>query len=359
MIVVKSDWFTRGVTGNGVCGMRYVFRKVNYFLQVLNYIFRTLAGNFKPLNADGAITKERDLLASENVLLREELRRALLPTGYYPEVPNAVATKGLCELVNPNRYLDKEWMDIHLQLERYSIDKHCFSNRSGAIYRKGWEWTHCVYGLKKLGMLEPSYKAIGVGAGREPVIFYLAEHISSVMATDLYGEQGWISTGGQEADLTLVEECKKICPPTVDFSKITFENQNGAALTYEDNSFDFAWSLSSIEHFGGHSAASQAIREMARVIRPGGVIAVATEMLLLEEHAHPEFFTKKQIEEYLINPFSGTLELVDEINYDTLSYEYLLDSISLPQGVHRRRRHVVLNDGEVQWTSIMLFYRKK
>ena len=28
---------------------------------------------------------------------------------------------------------------------------------------KGWEWTHCLSGLRDLGMLKPDHRAIGVG----------------------------------------------------------------------------------------------------------------------------------------------------------------------------------------------------
>jgi len=35
--------------------------------------------------------------------------------------------------------------------------------------------------------------------------------------------------------------------------------------------------LSSIEHFGGFAGARQAVEEMARVLKPGGVLALATE----------------------------------------------------------------------------------
>lgn len=238
------------------------------------------------------------------------------------------------------------------------MDKHCFQNVSGEVYRKGWEWTHCVYGLRKLGMLKPDHTAVGVGAGRECVIFYLADHIKHVTATDLYRGESWVSSGGKEADVLMLEKSKQFCPSSVDFSKIAFENQDGTRLTYADNSFDFAWSLSSIEHFGGHEAAGRAIREMGRVVRPCGIVAVATEALMLEEYQHAEFFTRNEIDQYLVKATTD-LELVEPINYDTLSTEYLIDSVPFPNAVDRRRRHVVLNDGHVQWTSVMLFLRKR
>jgi SAM-dependent methyltransferase len=260
--------------------------------------------------------------------------------------------------MNPAKYEDPEWLAVHHDLERYALDKHCFRNCSGEVYRKGWEWTQCVYGLRKLGMLEPHHAALGVGAGRECVIYYLADHVARVVATDLYGGTRWTAEGGMEADVELLERSKAACPPTVDFAKIAFETQDGTNLTYDDRSFDFCWSLSSIEHFGGHPAAGQAVREMARVTRPGGIVALATELLLLDEYRHEEFFTRAEIDEWLVRA-SPDLELIEDIDFDALSVSYLIDSIVVPAGVDRLRRHVVLNDGKVQWTSVMLFMRKR
>ena len=97
---------------------------------------------------------------------------------------------------------------------------------------------------------------------------------------------------------------------------------------------------------------------MARVTKPGGCVAIATEYLLLPEYSHPEYFTKEEIHRRLVCA-SDDLELISEIDWKLPFPEYLIDSSTVPNGVDRRRRHVVLNDGHVQWTSIMLIFRKR
>lgn len=302
---------------------------------------------------------ELEWLRQENALLREEVRRKQLPATPFPVTSGGASIKGLCELANPARYLSPDWFELHKDLERYAMDKHCFQTFNGAVYRKGWEWTHCLFGLRELGMLKPEHRAVGVGAGRECVIYYLADHIAHVTATDLYDQADWVDDGGKEASLSLVERSKRHTPATVDFSKITFETCDGTNLGYSDDTFDFAWSLSSIEHFGGHEAASRALLEMGRIVKPGGIVAVATELLLLEEHRHPEYFTRSQLLKDLVDPAAAQLELVSDVNFDTLTYEYLADSVVMPACIDRKRRHVVLNDGDIQWTSVMLFFRKR
>ena len=49
-------------------------------------------------------------------------------------------------------------------------------------------------------------------------------------------------------------------------------------LQFPDESFDIAYSLSSIEHFGGLEGASAALDEMARVVKPGGEIILSNHI---------------------------------------------------------------------------------
>jgi len=270
-----------------------------------------------------------------------------------------ISEMSLCELCSPSRYAEPEWMAIHRDVESYSIDKHVFWHTNGGhVYRKGWEWTQCLYGLRQLGALRPSAAALGVGAGREPVIFYLANQIAQVTALDLYGNEQWSSNNGAEATADVIEHPERWCPRRMDFSRIRFVTGSGTRLTFPDGTFDFCWSLSSIEHFGGHDAAAQAMREMARVTKHGGIVAIATEYLLLPEYRHPEYFDRESLENCIIKA-SRELEVVSAVDWSLLPAEYLIDSITVPGGVDRRRRHVVLNDGNVQWTSILLFFRKR
>jgi SAM-dependent methyltransferase len=249
-------------------------------------------------------------------------------------------------------------MAIHKSLEAYSVDKHVFSHTNGGhVYRKGWEWTQCIYGLEQLHAINSSAAALGVGAGREPLIFYLGDQIREVVALDLYGNETWSREGGREADSDVADHPERWCPKVMDFSRIDFVNGSGTGLPLADARFDFCWSLSSIEHFGGHEAAATTMREMSRVTKPGGIVALATEFLLLPEYRHPEYFNKDDLYKWIIHA-APDLELTSSIEWNTLPHEYLVDSVPVPSAVHRRRRHVVLNDGEVQWTSILLFFRK-
>lgn len=265
----------------------------------------------------------------------------------------------LSEVMNPRRYDHPDWLALHYELETYSYDEHVFHKGDCHVVRKGWEWTHCLYGLQKLGAICREARALGVGAGREPVIFYLMDRISHVTATDLYGEATWSKNVAREAEAAITADAQPFCKRPIRPERLAFKVADGTDLPFDAASFDIVWSLSSIEHFGGHDQAAAAMREMGRVTAPGGIVALATEYLLLDELSHPDFFNRADLEASLIGPAREMgLVLADTPCFDTLPTPYLIDSVPVPQDQHRLRRHVVLNDGDVQWTSILLFFRK-
>jgi len=169
--------------------------------------------------------------------------------------------------------------------------------QSGASRRvqKGWEWTQTIWASSSWECCSRPI-ARSVWSGRECVIFWLGDRLRRVVATDLYGNAHWSSKGGQEADSAVVENPQAFCPRPIRSEAIEFRSMDGTDLSYPDGTFDIAWSLSSIEHFGSLERSSDAVREMARVMRPGGVLALATEYILLPDETHPECFNKGQFE---------------------------------------------------------------
>lgn len=273
------------------------------------------------------------------------------------------AVSGLNELTNPEKWDNPEWMALHRELGSYAVDTHCFSETKEFAYRKGWEWTQCLFGLQQLGMIRPDAAGLGVGAGHEPVLFYLADRIKAVVGTDLYGNATWSdeNIGGNEADPKFLEDMGRYTRRNFRKENLSLKNMDGTKLEFASGEFDFVWSLSSIEHFGGHEAAAESIREMARVTKSGGIVAVATEFVLTPSCVdHVEYFTKSMYEKYVLGA-SPDLELVHPMDYTLPGLEYLIDPIMvhLAGDVHRCRHHIILNDGVVQWTSIMSFFRKK
>ena len=54
--------------------------------------------------------------------------------------------------------------------------------------RKVWEFAQLAMFLADLGLLDDRSRVLGVGAGDERILFWLANHVGEVVATDIYGE---------------------------------------------------------------------------------------------------------------------------------------------------------------------------
>jgi SAM-dependent methyltransferase len=148
----------------------------------------------------------------------------------------------------------------------------------GEEHRKPWEVAMSVRALRDFGALREDAEILGVGAGTETTIFWLTRHVNRVFATDLYlTEDSWSAMDSGAGMLHSPED-----ETTLDWNprRLVVQHMNALELRYEDDSFDGIFSSGSIEHFGDLDSIHQSVVEMYRVVRPGGVVALATEFRL-------------------------------------------------------------------------------
>ena len=240
---------------------------------------------------------------------------------------------------------DPFWQDLLLRMSPDWKER-------GALHRKYWEWGLGLYGLHKLGFLRPDAVALGVGAGIEWPLFYLANRVQRVVATDLYD-----SVHFQGLDPTVPENVERIAPFPYRAESLVFQRMDALDLSFPADTFDFAFSFSSIEHFGGHAGAALAMQEIARVLKPGGVACIATE-LILDGAPHPEFFHPHEIEPWFVEA-SGLemaepldLHVDDALVANPVPFDY-------PPGFKADTGpHTSVRMGGVTFTSIEFFLRK-
>ena len=211
----------------------------------------------------------------------------------------------------------------------------------------------CVFGLERLGALGPQATVLGVGAGHERVLFYLANRSAMTVATDLY-TGAFTDSPAAEADPDFARDPERYAPFPFRRDHLAVLRADGTRLPFQANAFDAVYSLSSIEHFGGHAAAGLAMREMARVLKPGGIACVATE-LVLAGGEHPEFFTPQALQEHVVE--ASGLVPVERLHQAPIPQELLDDPVWLDGDIYRNP-HLVLGRGEHRWTSVVLFLRK-
>lgn len=274
------------------------------------------------------------------------------PFEYYP----------LCELTNVNKWYSLEWSKLQEDLRTPVYYPPDF------IHRKTWEYVQCVYGLEKLGVLHEGAKGLGVGVGHEVLMYYFANRVKHVTGTDLYDESSiWLSNA-MEGDPEILTDVDKYAPFPYRKDHLEIKRMDGRILEFEDNTFDFVWSCSSIEHFGGHKESAKSMREIERVLKPGGILALATEFVIDQDIVqgfrtdHPDFFNSQALYDSLIA--SHNMKLVQNMDF-SLDEHYVRNYIRLPdesQAPHKmmyRKPHVVLGVDRVLITSVFMFFRKE
>jgi SAM-dependent methyltransferase len=235
--------------------------------------------------------------------------------------------------------------------------------REHFIHRKDWEWALGIIAMNRFKKINENSIAIGVGAGKEVIPFYLANKIRHVYATDLYAGIRWQKT----ATIDFVTNPAKYAPFSYKDSALTVLQMDAANLEFPRDHFDIAFSFSSIEHFGddNHSGALKSMKEIERVLKPGGIAVITTEYVLNSKE-HKEFFNKSTIYSHLLDKLDG-LSLVEplDLRITTKTLDIIIDYFS--QGFDwdtysvafkKNHPHIVLKIGNILFTSLMLVFSK-
>ena len=238
----------------------------------------------------------------------------------------------------------------------------------GFIHRKDWEWALGIIAMRRFGKLNEKSTAIGVGSGTEPVPFYLANKVKHVYATDLYGQNdGW----KRAAPSDFPENPKKYAPFPYKEDALTVLRMDGTKLEFPSESFDIAFSFSSIEHFGGgdrknHSGALRSLKEIERVLKPGGLAVITTEYIINDKE-HPEFFNKRTIYSDLIDKLER-LKLVEplDLRITSKTLDTVIDFFTIDVNWDKmdndyKKTHpvILIRARNILFTSIMLVFRKQ
>jgi SAM-dependent methyltransferase len=282
---------------------------------------------------------------------RTSVLRSLIVSPEFAERYQRVAPQGgivphdiqLCELANPAKWDNPEWLAL---LRSMGLPEDKIS-----MHRKGYEFTQLAFGLKRLGLLHDGVSVISVGAGHEAVLYWLANHVGRVIATDMY--QGvWQDVQSREGDVGVVHAPRDYAPFPYREDRLVFLQMNGLGLGIKSRVMDVAYSLSSIEHFGGVGGAAHAIDEMARVLKPGGVLALATEYVIAGP-PHEETFSPAEFDALVNRP---GLSLVGEFDRSVYSrYDYT--AVDLYGNPHQTP-HMVVRFDDTVFTTAFVFMRK-
>ncbi|MGH9265342.1 MAG: glycosyltransferase, partial [Acidimicrobiales bacterium] len=218
----------------------------------------------------------------------------------------------------------------------------------GSEYRKDWEIAMAVRALRDGGALRPDAVILGVGAGCEDTAFYLTRHVARVVATDRYlSPEEW----SEVAPSAMLVDPASLAPYDFDQSRLVVQHMDGRLLRFDDDTFDGIFSSGSIEHFGDLEDIASAAYEMGRVLKPGGVLSVSTEILLSgppggKGMPGTVLFSPADLRRYVIE--ASGLEPVDDVRLE-VSQPTLTSQRDLARAIRDRRARVGGDHGGGSW----------
>jgi SAM-dependent methyltransferase len=254
------------------------------------------------------------------------------------------------------------------------------------VERKVWEFAMLALFLEQTGRMNDGTEALAIGAGDERIVFWLANRLGRVVATDIYGEGDF---AGREARGTMLDDPAAHAPFPYREDRLEVRWMDARELDFPDESFDVAFSLSSFEHFGGPADVARAAAEMGRVLKPGGHAFVVTECFVRRHplNAAPvdlavkaltlgrkrrraglrrravvvEVFTPRELERLIVEP-SG-LELMQPLDLDLPEASRVNVTRTDEHGLHPESGdywpHVLLQADRSLFTSVALPLTKK
>jgi SAM-dependent methyltransferase len=263
----------------------------------------------------------------------------------------------LCELAD---FADPELGELIRDV--YAADLEYFGDPdfpAGREYRKYWEVAMTLRAFRSLGVLRDDARVLGVGAGREATIYWLTRHVGEVVATDLYRTEDDWSESDSSADM--LTDPGRYWDGEWNPDRLTVRHMDALELDFPDDTFDAIFSSSSIEHFGDFPDVRRSVEEMFRVLRPGGVLALATEFRIEGDHiGYPGLlrFDEPELRALLLDGLwwdpatPMELQLSDETRVTAVEMsEAIADQESGKRG-WSRYPHLVLRHERFLWTSV-------
>jgi len=272
----------------------------------------------------------------------------------------APAAPSHCKLCELEDFRDPELQDLIRDI--FESDREHFGEAdfpAGREYRKYWEVAMTARAFRAAGKLRGDARILGVGAGHEATIYWLTRHVRQVVATDLYSaDDAWSETDSSAAMLT---NPGRFWDAEWNPERLEVLDMNALELRFPDDHFDGVFSSSSIEHFGGLVEIRRSVEEIYRVLKPGGVAALATEFKVRGDgNGWPGLFI---FDEGALRrvAFDGIwwdpmTPLDTSVSEGTLAAPVDLQEALADQATGRRGwsqyPHLVLEEGEYLWTSV-------
>lgn len=148
-----------------------------------------------------------------------------------------------------------------------------------------WRTAEFAYAWQRLSLV-PAARVLDVGSPKDLAVILARHKGYQITATDILPEAIALSERYVEA--------QGLCGSGPGL--VAHEIQDGRSLTFSDNSFDAAYAVSVVEHIPAEGD-TEAIRELVRVVKPGGVVVVTApfDVTYRETFVGHSVYERKQV----------------------------------------------------------------
>jgi SAM-dependent methyltransferase len=140
-----------------------------------------------------------------------------------------------------------------------------------AIHRRHWERAAVAFLVEEFGYFDSHSVGLGIGVAREDLLYLFSNHCGQVTGIDLYLPRFRNGAGIR------CEDVYASAPFPYRSERLRVVAMDMRELRFSDATFDFVWSVSSVEHLGSIPDILATFLEIERVLKPGGHAFITTE----------------------------------------------------------------------------------
>lgn len=230
------------------------------------------------------------------------------------------------------------------------------------FHRKQWEFIYIMQALWERGCIAKNKKGLAFAVGTEPLPAMFAKYGCSILATDIFPEQG-IEKGWDNGQLcfgTASLNSRHICDEVAFLKLVQYRAVDMNEIPADLTDFDFNWSSCSFEHLGTIDKGISFLKNQLKTLKPGGWAVHTTEYNIssnddTQDHNDTVIYRQRDIEK-IVNELRNDGHFVEETDFSLggLPEDFIVDTEP-----HDQKIHIRLQVGKYVVTSIGLIIQKK
>jgi hypothetical protein len=232
-----------------------------------------------------------------------------------------------------------------------------------SFHRKQWEFVFVMQALWERSCIREGKRGLVFAVGTEPLPAMFASFGCSIVATDIFPDQGMEMGWGNGDQLCFGVESlntRQLCDEE-DFKKlVSYRPVDMNDIPDDLVDFDFNWSSCSFEHLGTLDKGFRFLKEQMKTLKPGGWSVHTTEFNVssndeTQENNSTVIYRQRDIE-HIANELRKEGHFVEELDFSVggLPEDYMVDIEP-----HLQKVHLKLQVDKYVVTSIGLIIQKK